>query len=394
MRIGIDARFLTHPQPGGFKTYSEHLLAALLALEPEHEYLLYVDRAVPAHLPQLPRHACWRVVSGQQPLVGMPWREQIGLAWHIRRDRLDLFHAPCMTAPLGLACPLVVTIHDMIWRNPARFNQGAPVSGKRRLMELYHRYIPVLAARRAAHIITVSHAAKADIVAELGLPAERVTVTHEAAKPLFWPRTSAEQQRVQQTYGLDSSYVLAIASADPRKNLATLLRAYARLHPRHQLAVVWTHRFLSEATAALVQELGITQQVRFLEGVHDADLAALYSGAALFVFPSRYEGFGLPLLEAMACGTAVVAANNSSIPEIVGDAALLFNADSPEQLAAMLHQGLENQALQAELRRHGLARAASFSWERCARETMAVYQQVVPATATMDEAGRTADSRV
>ncbi len=379
MRIGIDARFLTHPQPGGFKTYSEHLVHALAAIDQQHTYVLYVDRA-PAPGDVMPQSEQFRVhvVSGGLPLVGMPWREQLGLASRAVRDKLDLFHAPCLTAPLALPCPLVVTIHDMIWKHPQRYAQGPRRAGKRSLMDRYYQIVPQLAAQRATEVITVSYAAKAAIVAELKLPATRVSVTHEAAKPgMAAPHDPQRAAQARARFGLKPNYVLAIGSADPRKNLVTLLQAYARLpeslQAEHQLAIVWTHRHLAEALGQLATSLGIAGRVTFLTEVSDAELAALYAGAALFVFPSRYEGFGLPLLEAMACGAPVVAANNSSIPEIVGNAALLVPAEDGQAMAEAISRVLSQPTLQAALRTQGLARAAGFSWQRCAHETLAVY---------------------
>jgi len=382
MRIGIDARFLTHPQQGGFKTYSEHLVAALAEVDATNEYLLYVDRPTEAGhiLPSAPNmRIC--LVPGTLPAVGMPWREQVGLALRAARDQLDLFHAPCLTAPLALACPLVVTIHDMIWRRPERFRQGAARRGGRSLMEQYYRLLPAMAARRAAAVITVSHAAKADIVAELGLRPGRVVVTHEAAKPAFRPPASPEVAAAARVrFGLAPGYLLAMGSADPRKNLETLLRAYAALpaglRAAHPLAIVWTHRHLAEGIGAAAHSLGIAGQLVALDRVSDVELAALYAGATAFVFPSRYEGFGLPPLEAMACGTPVIAADNSSLPEIVGDAALLAPADDVAALAEALRRMLTAPELRRELAASGLRRAATFSWRRCAEETLAVYGAV------------------
>jgi len=382
MRIGIDARFLTHPQRGGFKTYSEELIAALADVDRDNEYILYVDRppAPGDRIPHQPNISV-RIIDGHLRLIGMPWREQAGLALAAVRDRLDLLHAPCLTAPLLLSCPLVVTIHDMIWKRLGIADGGRWALNPRSLMDHYYRLVPDVAARRAAVVITVSHAAKADIIAAFGLPAERVIVTHEAAKPVFYqsidPVTAAATRA---RLGLNGSYLLGIGSSDPRKNMETLLRAYALLPAEqragHQLAIVWTHQHLAEEIAQLAHELGIARQTVFLRGVDDSELAALYAGASLFAFPSRYEGFGLPLLEAMACGAPVVAANNSSIPEITGDAALLFDADNYQELAAAMLRILSEKNLAQTLRATGQRRASTFSWNRCARETLAVYTQV------------------
>jgi len=379
VRIGIDARFLTHPQPGGFKTYVTSLIAALAQMDTAHEYVLYLDRRPQSGTP-LPDRPNFRpvVVSGSLPLIGMPVREQWSLARQAQRDRLDVFHAPCLTAPLWLNCPLVLTIHDMIWKFPRQFSGARPRSVGRALMAEYYRWVPEWAARRAAQIITVSHAARQSLGDHLGVPLERVTVTLEAADPIYQPMEAvAARDQVRTRHGLEGEFLLAIGSADPRKNITTLLQAYAQLpaelRQHYQLVIVWTHPYLTSSVADQVRQLQIEDRVHFLNGVSHTDLAALYSLAAVFAFPSRYEGFGLPLLEAMACGAPVVAAANSSIPEIVGEAAVLVPTDAIGPLAKALERFLRDPDLRAAYQRAGRARAAQFSWTRCARETVAVY---------------------
>lgn len=379
MRIGIDARFLTHPQPGGFKTYVSSLVHALAEVDPANTYVLYVDRPPEdgARLPTAPNFQL-TIVPGNLPGVGMPAREQVRLAWQARQDRLDVFHAPCLTAPLWLNCPLVLTIHDMIWKFPRQFSGARPAALGRALMEDYYRWVPEWAVRRAAQVITVSHAARQSIQQHLAVPADRLTVTHEAADPRYQRvEDPAALARVRAQYGLTRDFILAIGSADPRKNLGALLQAYARLpadlRAHYHLAIVWTHHFLASHVADQIKALGIDGQVAFLSKVPSEDLVGLYSLATAFAFPSRYEGFGLPLLEAMACGAPVVAADNSSIPEIVGEAALLTPTDGVAEMAEALTRLLQDPALRAEYRRRGQARAAQFSWARCARETMAAY---------------------
>lgn len=379
MRIGIDARFLTHPQPGGFKTYTERLVSALSDVDTANQYVLYVDRppAAGAAIPTAPNMRV-QVVPGTMPMIGMPWREQVGIAVQVRRDHLDLFHAPCLTAPLYAPCPLVVTIHDTIWMAPERFGRNSG-KGKRSLMERYYQVVPHMSARRAAAIITVSRDARNAIIGELKIPADRVFVTYEAASPLY--RRLPQVDLVNATrrrYGLSDHFILALGSADPRKNIGTLLEAYALLseeqRARCELAIVWTHPLLADSIIATARSLRIEGRLRFLHRVPNDDLVALYNAAALFVFPSRYEGFGLPLLEAMACGTPVVAANNSSIPEVVGEAALLAQAESAPEIARQMGRVLSDIDLSRRLSADGMRRAAEFSWQRCARETIVVYQ--------------------
>lgn len=381
MRIGIDARFLTHPQQGGFKTYTEQLIRSLLDIDSENEYILYVDRLPTSHVINSPvMNATVKIVPGTAPFIGMPWREQIGLTMYAKRDRIDVLHSLCLTAPLYAPCPLVVTIHDTIWMFPNRFAQQQK-RVKRSLMDIYYQYVPKAAARRSDALVTVSQDARAAIVRHLGIPAHRVFVTYEAAAPMY--RMLDRQyaiDAVRQKFGLHKSFILAIGSSDPRKNIATLLHAYALLpetvRTKHSLVIVWTHALLAESIANKARECGIEENLRFLHHVSNDDLILLYNAASIFVFPSRYEGFGLPILESMACGTPVIAANNSSIPEVAGDAAILVDADLPALMAHEMARLLEDEALRCEMSARSLRRATAFSWQRCARETIAVYQFV------------------
>lgn len=382
MRIGIDARFLTHPQPGGFKTYTSQLVMALAAAGGPHEYVLYLDRAPDATTP-VPRGAnvSTRVVAGTMPLVGMPWREQVALRRAIATDRLDLFHAPCLTAPLALPCSSVVTVFDTLWRRRSKL-MGGPTSARRRALDWYYRVIPALAARGAATILTLSRAAKAEIVAGLGIDPGRIVVTPGGYGAAYRPfERAAAAEALGRRFGLRGTYLLAIGSADPRKNLRALIAAYAllpaELRARARLVIVWTHQRLADTLAREAAAAGVRDQVQYLTGVTDEELALLYNAAELFVFPSLSEGFGLPPLEAMACGAAVVAADNSSIPEVTGQAALLVDASDPRALSEAIGRALGNPALRATLRAQGLERAASFSWARCARETIVAYERAM-----------------
>lgn len=380
MKIGIDARFLTHPQVGGFKTYSENLIAALAEVDHDNEYVLYFDRkpADSAPIPQQSNIAV-RTIPGTLPAVGMVWREQVHLAYQAVHDRLDLFHAPSLTAPLLLPCPLIVTIHDMIWRFPERFRQKQPWSTQRKMMEWYYRIIPKWAAGRATTLLTVSNSAKESIVQQLKFPAERIAVTHEAASPLYRRVTNpAPLAKVRSKYKLAENFILAIGSADPRKNMTTLVRAYgqlpAALRTQFPLVIVWTHAFLTSELRELVTQLELSAHIQFLEKISTEELVLLYNLAGLFVFPSHYEGFGLPPLEAMACGTPVIAADNSSIPEVVGEAARLFSAEDGRTMALLMERVLTDAEDRSELARKGLQRATQFSWQCCAQKTIAAYR--------------------
>jgi len=374
MRIGIDARFLTHPQVGGFKTYTEGLLRGLAQVDADNEYLLYVDRATEAcrEFASRPNFKV-RVVAETIPLIGMAWREQAALPRRASRDRIDLLHSPALTAPLCLPCPLVVTVHDVIW-----LRAGGGSSVRRSLLGSYWRVVARTAARRAKAIITVSQASKEDVVGLLGLDSRHIAVTYEAADPRFRPLSAAQVDATRQRLGLPRAFVLALGSADPRKNVDGLVNAYAllpaALRADHRLVIVWAHADLAAGIRQQVNGLGLTGDVQFVRSVSNEDLVSVYNGASVFVFPSLAEGFGLPVLEAMACGTAVAASNGSSIPEVAGEAAVLFNARKPREVAEAMTRLLTDAQLRRSMTAKGLERASSFTWRRCAEQTLAVYR--------------------
>jgi glycosyltransferase involved in cell wall biosynthesis len=249
-------------------------------------------------------------------------------------------------------------------------------------MEWYNRAITRFAARRAAAIITVSHAAKQSILEHLKLGSEHIFVTYEAPNPLF-KHIKDEQyvESVRRKYNLSSDFILAIGSADPRKNINRLVKAYSllsnELREKYNLAIVWTHPFLARELSEQIGKLRLANYVHFLQHVSNDDLALLYNGASLFVFPSLYEGFGLPPLEAMACGAPVVAANNSSIPEIVGDAALLFDAQDVNEISVTMNRVLVDALLRTSIINRGGEHVGTFSWDKCARETIRIYKTVM-----------------
>ncbi len=382
MRIGIDAKFLTHPQKGGFKTYTENLIRAIAEVDKENEYILYIDRQ-PLETDLIPVQPNFSisVVSGDHKIYGMPWREQYTLPQQIKKDNLDLFHAPCLTAPIWLDIPLVVTLHDMIWFYPHRYTGNKVWFSRRGLMSWYYRIVPEMIARRANAVITVSEAAKQSIIQYMRIDDDHIFVTYEAANSLYHPLDEHRTGDIIEKYHLQSNFILGIGSADPRKNIKMLIRAYAQLSEplkqNYQLAIVYNHKSLASESFLEAEHLGVLDRVLFLEEVSDQDLACLYNRASLFVFPSLEEGFGLPPLEAMACGTPVLAANNSSLPEIVGDAALQFDAENVGELAELISSVLANPELQLEMKKRGIDRAATFSWKRCGIETIEVYKNIV-----------------
>ena len=276
-----------------------------------------------------------------------------------------VYHSPYYLMPYRAGQPTVLTFHDAI---PLRF--PAYVSPRARLL---FRLALRLAVRSADRVIAVSHSAQRDLRAIVpSLQPADVTTVYEAADPCFVPQSAAAIAHVRDRYALPAAFFLYVGSNKPHKNLPLLVQAHARLPasaPPLVLAGPWDARY-PEA-----KQIADPARVRFLGPVDEADLPALYGAALAFVFPSRYEGFGLPALEAMACGTPVICSNAASLPEVAGDAGLLIDPTDESALAEALQRLLEDQTLRQQLGARGLEQAARFSWARAAAETLAVYRQ-------------------
>ena len=355
MRICIDGRGLQGNRTGAGKTL-DHLLRRLRADFPRHEYLLCAPADSIAS--RLPRQLLWEQVL-------FPLR-----ALHLGADVL---HVPCGTsAPiLGGGVKVVMTINDLA---PTRHPELLPGARSR---WYWGRWVP-LTARRAHAILVPSVATRRDLVDLAGIPNARVHVIPWAV-PLDLDGTAhlAEQASVRTIYGLPDVYVLYVGTIDRRKDYPTLLRALERLNPAISLAVAGTVIAGRTDFHETVRRLGLERRVKVLGYVPDDDLPALYRDAAVFVYPSFYEGFGLPVLEAMACGTPVVTYRTTSLPEVAGAAACLLDPPvTPEALAAEIRAVIENPGLRRDLRARGLAQARRFDWRTTARLTMDVYESV------------------
>ncbi len=310
-------------------------------------------------------------------------RIPFGLPWAAWRGSFDLLHVTYNAPPLS-PCPTVVTVHDISFEHYPEFFSPRDL--------LILKTLVPLSARRAAHVLTVSQHAKREIIERYNLPPDKITVTYEAAGEQFQPVADpASLQAVRAKYGIpDGPFVLALGNLQPRKNIGRLVEAFAMVARKvisqrndfsqsdviSKLVIAGKAQWRESEVYTAVQQAGLEGRVVFPGYVDDADLPALYSAAAVFVYPSLYEGFGLPPLEAMACGAPVISSNAASLPEVVGDAALLIDPTDTAALAQALYDGLTQPDLQADLRQRGLRRAAQFSWERCAAETLAVYADV------------------
>jgi glycosyltransferase involved in cell wall biosynthesis len=372
LRIAIDATAVPQRMAGA-GVYTYQLVRALAELDGEHSLLVFArtglfddlssDRLQVEHVRSMGR------------AMRLGW-EQALLPLHLRRQRVDVLHSPHHHTPLvaGIATGVrqVVTFHDVTFLLlPHRY----PL-----VRRLYMSAVTRASARAADAFIAPSQAVRNDVVRELGLQARRVFVVPEAAAPHYKPADGEAMAHLRQRYGLPNRYLLSVGSLEPGKNRARLIEAYSRLH--HEgidvpLVVAGQRAWDYEGDFELVRSLGLDAHVRFLGYVPDDDLPALYSGALLLAFPSLYEGFGLPVLEAMACGTPVLTSSVSATAEVAADAALLVHPLDVNALTSALGRMLTDDALRAHLRRRGLARAAEFSWERTAQKTLWVYGQAM-----------------
>jgi glycosyltransferase involved in cell wall biosynthesis len=367
MRIGIDVR-IAHYTRGGISTYALRLLRALAELDAETDYCILHSRK--EHTPSLPTVnfrpvACWTPAHHRL--------ERWALGAEIARLRLDLLHSPDFIPPAFGYRRLVITVHDL---NFLYYPQFLTAESRR-----YYNGQIAWAVRRANHILADSRATKADLVSILSVKPGKITVVHLAADPAHRPLTKAEAREVAAKYGLEPGYLLFVGTLEPRKNLPGLLQAYRLLRDARTtdepLVLVGGKGWLYDEIFERVEALHLTEYVRFLHGVPNADLPGLYAAAGLLTTPSFYEGFGLPALEAMSFGTPVVVSDRASLPEVVGDAGLLVNPDDPEDIARALTRVLTDETLRFRMRERGLEQAARFTWDRAARETLAVYREVL-----------------
>ena len=375
-RVGLDAHLLSFAgtyRQAGVSRYIAELLRAFAAEdrdESPYDYIAYAGRDRPpvGFLPPGEGRFRWRhsPLPTERAPVRIAWEQALGPV-AVLRDRLDLIHGPVNVLPLGAPCLGIVTIHDLAFlAHPEAFN-----AAKRRYLTL----MTALSARRATRIIAVSHFTKLEIVRRLRVAPAKVAVVHNAVDPAFAPRPPDEVARFRAAHGLPERLILTVGTLEPRKNLTGLLDAFAHLASETDadLIVVGGQGWRYDAALARVATLGLAARVRFVGHVPDDDLPLWYNAATVFVYPSRYEGFGLPPLEALACGTPTIVSAAASLPEVVGEAALLVEPGAADALAATLRRLLAEPALRARLRAAGPPHAAGFTWARAAAATRAVY---------------------
>ncbi len=374
MRITIDLSPAIH-QKAGLGRYARTLAEHLIAQDRANQYTGFAYGSfkadmLPESLRAMPRTNI--------PIDARSWRMGVWLAHAlgISLDRAlphtDLFHATEHLLPRFKNIKTVFTLHDLIFQFFPEYH--LPLN-RWFLVNAMPHFL-----RRADAIIAVSECTKRDAIRFYSLPPEKITVIYEGVNPALCPVTDAEKiAQARSRYAKNRPFLLFLSTIEPRKNISALVDVLSVLHQRgytHRLLVVGRKGWLYQSTFDHVKKTGMESEVEFLDFVPDEELAALFAACDAFVFTSLYEGFGLPPLEAMACGAPVVCSNASSLPEVVGDAALLVNPKNVGEIVAAVERVITDRALRDDLRAKGITQATKFSWERAARETLKVYEKV------------------
>ncbi len=375
VRIGIDARKL---HDFGIGTYIRNLLRQLARLDHESEFVLFGKPGDLAELRELGDNFRAVPEAAENYSVG----EQVRIPLAIRREGVTLFHAPHYVLPPLVRCRSVVTIHDCIH---LMFPQYLPS----RFALSYARASMAGAAKRAARVLTVSETSKRDIMRFFGTPADKIDVIYNSYDERFGVDPGEENMnRVRERYQLEDQFVLYAGNVKPHKNLERVIEAFHLVRSRGldhvRLVMIGDEISKYAALRRAVHHYQLHRYVRFLGYLPEGTLAAMYRLAGVFVFPSLYEGFGLPPLEAMASGTPVVTSNVSSLPEVTGDAAVLVDPYDPHAIADGIYRVLTDPGLRQDLRTKGLARARQFSWEASVRRIHQIYQEVGGAPLPVD----------
>ena len=377
----LDMRTAT-PHFPGIGRYVRNLARNMIPQLRERERLTLLVQGNTPSVPRQDNYGCQQVQTISVPASPFSLQQQ----WTIprllhqqtsTRQGFHIYHSPYYLMPYRLPCPTVLTVYDVI----ALIHPRAVSALARALFRL----TTMLALRASDHIIAISDATRRDLLASFDVDPASVTTIHLAADDAFYPRPTEEQQELRTAIGLPDRFLLYLGINKPHKNLTRLIDAYASLcvesselagHlPTLVIAGAWDKRYPEAKSRAEFHRLG--DRVRFLGPVSDADLPALYSAAAAFVFPSRYEGFGLPVLEAMACGTPVACSHTSSLPEVAGAAAFYFDAEDTDSIARAIRAVITDSGLRRTLAELGVRRSQEFSWSRTAAETIEVYRSLV-----------------
>lgn len=375
MHVAINAHLLAHTRSfrrAGISHYVEQTLLQLGAIDQTNRYDVYTTRGLSGDLLGLPPN--FRVLPSRLPTINprvrIPW-EQFLAPLILRRTGAQLFHGVHSVVPLASPVPTVVTVHDLAF---IRFTQTF-----RAYNRAYLDFATRASVRRAARVLVVSEHTKREVVGMLGIAPERVVVTPNAVREHFRVPDPALLAAFRTKKGLPERFVLYVGTLEPRKNITTLLEAYATVARRHDVPLIigGGKGWLYDAVFKRLEELQLHDKVQFVGYIEEEELPLWYAAATVFVFPSIYEGFGMPPLEAMACGTPVVTSNSSSLPEVVGAAGITVPPYDPAGFAEAIDRLLRDEDLRDELRTRGFAQTGFFSWRTTAERTLQAYRDVL-----------------
>ena len=373
--IGLNAHLLSLQQTyrgAGISWYIYNLLGHLAANQDAHplRYTVFLnDHTFSAPPPLRLRYGAFPT---HHPLARILW-EQLIQPWILRRTGIDLLHALAFVAPVATPCPFVTTIYDLSFmRYPEAFKPW-----NRFYLQTFTRK----SAERAQAIITISESTRQDVIRFFGVRPEKVQTVHCGVDTGFQELSPAEVEAFRQRQGLPEKFIMYLGTLEPRKNVAGLIRAYAAWQKADQAApklfVCGGKGWYYQEVFELVNQLNLAGSVIFPGYVPQEDLRFWYNAATMLVYPSFFEGFGLPVLEAMACGTPVITSNLSSLPEVAGDAAQLINPNDHEALTQAMQQIFNDAELRQSMREKGLLQKTKFSWQETARKTNAIYAQIL-----------------
>lgn len=371
MKIGIDARILEEKERTGVARYLVNLLREFCALAPQHEYILYLKNE---NVSDVPQNGCIeQKLLDRDGLAENVVFEHYILPRQAIKDRVDILFSPAYTTPLWCKCKRVVAIHDVSYQ---LFPQWFIFD---EILKL--RTISRISARKASKILSVSSHTKREIIKYYHVAPEKVVVTYAGVDPRFKPsKNGGAIEEVKRRYGIRNSYFIHVGAIFVRRSIPLLIGAFSRLVDRlpHQLVLIGPNRSKPyQDILGLIREKSLNDRVVWIEYAPDEDLPLLYEGADALVLLSTYEGFGLPLVEAMACGTPVVASNLTSLPEVVGDAGLLVDPSNEAEVTEAIRSVLVDSRLRANLAEKALRRAKIFSWRKSAEKCLAVFEEVV-----------------
>lgn len=371
LRIGLNALLLSTSQAtyrsAGIHNYMSGLLPHLPAADERFAYTAYVAGDQPGLNGAMQQRLSGRAAN--HPVTRIAWEQFVQPVVSLR-ERVDLLHAMAFVSPLAAPLPQIVTVYDLSFRRlPRRFHPN-----RRAYLSMFTR----LSCRRARRVIAISEHTRRDVATEFGIHPDRIDVVYPGCDPVFRRAPADEVSAFRERRGLPDKFILYLGTIEPRKNLSTLITAFAKLRARGiKLICAGGRGWMFEDVFQTVEELHLSRDVIFPGFVPREELPLWYSAARVFVYPSSYEGFGIPVLEAMACGVPTITTNASSLPEVAGETARMVDPGDSDALAHALHELLHDDALRAQLSAAGPARARLFTWEEAAHLTTRSYARAL-----------------